>query len=501
MIIKRGNGILLHLTSLPSEYGIGDMGPGAYEFIDFLEETKQSYWQMLPLNPTNPAMDNSPYSSVSMYAGNPLVISPALLLENDLLTKSDLKAAPEFPAERVSYDDVIKFKNSLFYKAFERFNKNKKLFISDFEHFIDKNEHWIEDFAFFRALKSSFKEQSWGYWQQEVRDRKESVLEPLKKKLRDRIELEKFIQFMFYDQWRALKKYCNDKGVQIIGDVPYYVSYDSVEVWKNPEIFKLDKKKMPEFVAGVPPDYFSDTGQLWGNPVFRWDVLKETEYDWWIQRMKHNLSLFDIVRIDHFRGFVAFWEVPASEKTAIHGEWVKAPVMDYFNTVLKHFPHLPIIAEDLGFITPDVVETIHHFGFPGMRVLSFAFDENLPRNPDAPHNHIQNCIVYTGTHDNNTVKGWFKQEANDKMKKSLFTYAGRTLKIDEVPTEFVRMAMKSVANTCIIPMQDLLGLGHETRMNRPATSSGNWSWRLLPNKINRSLKKRLTELTEIYGRV
>ena len=501
MIIKRGNGILLHLTSLRSDYGIGDMGPGAYEFVDFLAETKQSYWQMLPLNPTNPAMDNSPYSSVSMYAGNPLVISPEVLLENGLLKKSDMKTIPDFAWERVNYDEVIQFKNNLFHAAFERFNKNKKIFRNDFDHFIDKNAHWVEDFAFFRALKSSYQEQSWSHWPQEVRDRNEKTLSTLKKKLRERIDLEKFIQFLFYNQWNALKKYSNDKGVQIIGDVPYYVSYDSVEVWKNPEIFKLDKNKMPEFVAGVPPDYFSSTGQLWGNPVFRWDVLKETEYEWWIQRMKHNLSLFDLVRIDHFRGFVAFWEVPATEKTAVKGEWIKAPVMDYFNTLLKHFPHLPIIAEDLGFITPDVVETIHHFGFPGMRVLSFAFGDNLPRNPDAPHNYIQNCIVYTGTHDNNTVKGWFDQEADVKMQKSLYKYIGRKVTRDEVSQEFVRMAMQSVANTCILPMQDILGLGPEARMNRPATSSGNWSWRLLPEQITSALKEYLAESTELYGRV
>jgi len=313
--------------------------------------------------------------------------------------------------------------------------------------------------------------------------------------------MEKFLQYLFFKQWFSLKNYCNSKNIQIIGDVPIYVSFDSVDVWANPGIFKLDKKKMPTFIAGVPPDYFSKTGQLWENPVYRWDVLKETRYSWWVKRIEHNLRLFDVIRLDHFRGFVAYWEVPANEKTAINGKWIEVPAEDFFSTLLKHFPNLAIIAEDLGFITPDVIEVIDHFRFPGMKLLIFAFGDDFPKSSYLPHNHTKNCVVYTGTHDNNTVKGWWRREASPEDRKRLFKYIGREVEEGNIQWEFIRLAMMSVADMVIIPMQDILGLGEEARMNLPATAEGNWEWRLIPEQLTPSLAKRLSEMTEIYGRV
>ena len=305
---------------------------------------------------------------------------------------------------------------------------------------------------------------------------------------------------MFYQQWTSFKKYCNNKGIQIIGDMPIYVCYDSADVWANPDLFKLNENKQPSFVAGVPPDYFSKTGQLWGNPVYQWKRLKETGYNWWIQRIKHNLNLFDMIRVDHFRGFVAYWEVALGEKTAINGRWVEAPAEDFFTTLRKRFSHLPIIAEDLGIITDNVREIMRHFEFPGMKVLQFAFSGDISTNPYAPHNHVKDCIIYTGTHDNNTTKGWFERDATKEERENLFHYLGREVSVQNINWEFIKMAMLSVANLTIIPMQDILGLGEEARMNRPATTEGNWVWRLLPDQLTPALTQRLREMTEIYGR-
>jgi 4-alpha-glucanotransferase len=314
------------------------------------------------------------------------------------------------------------------------------------------------------------------------------------------LEREKFLQYLFFKQWFSLKKYCNDKGIRLIGDIPIYVNYDSVDVWTHPDLFKLDKDKKPTFVAGVPPDYFSKTGQLWGNPIYRWDILKKTGYRWWFQRIGHNLLLFDTLRLDHFRGFVGFWEVPSTEGTAINGKWVKAPAVDFFKALLKKFPAHSIIAEDLGVITPDVKEVVNRFGFPGMRILQFAFGEDLPTHPYLPHNYLPNTIVYTGTHDNNTTRGWFDNEATPEDKKRLYRYLGREISPEECPKELHRLAMVSVANTVIVPVQDLLGLGEEAKMNRPSVAHGNWEWRLLPDQLDSSSTERLREMTTIYGR-
>lgn len=496
---RRGSGILLPILSLPSPYGIGDFGPGAYKFADFLTETKQSFWQILPLTPTDPALGNVPYSSFSAFAGNKLLISPDLMLQEGLLKKADTKHIHSSPKNMVDYPKVIRYKENIFDRAHEHFKVERKN-EQDYEKFCSENSNWLEDYSLFIVAKVHFKGQVWSEWPPEIRDRQPGALQELKEAFQDEIEREKFLQFLFFKQWFILKNYCNQKNIQIIGDIPIYVHYDSVDVWANPAIFKLNEEKKPLYVAGVPPDYFSKTGQLWGNPVYRWDVLKQNEYAWWIQRMAHTLKLYDWVRIDHFRGFAAYWEVPAGEKTAINGRWVPGPAEDFLSTLLKHFSNLPIIAEDLGVITDDVRELIHHFNLPGMRVLLFAFGEDLPTNPYAPHNHIKDCIVYTGTHDNNTIRGWFEKEATTEDRKRLSIYIGRQVSPKEVHWELIRLAMMSVANTAILPVQDILGLGEEARMNKPATTKGNFKWRLSPEQLTSSIARRLLEMTEIYGR-
>ena len=496
---KRDSGILLHITSLPSPYGIGDIGTEAYKFADFLAETKQSFWQILPLNPTDPALGNSPYYSPSAFASNTLLISPDLLIQDGFLEKRDAEPLPSFQNGQVDYHNAIAYKKKLFYRAYERF-KGKDINKYEYKRFCAESYPWLDDFALFVILKNHFHGQVWNKWPCEIRDRKTESLQMLKKQHHDRIELEKFLQFIFCRQWSFLRRYFNNKGIQIIGDMPIYVCYDSADVWVNPDLFKLNENKQPSFVAGVPPDYFSKTGQLWGNPVYRWDCLKETEYSWWIHRFKHNLNLFDMVRVDHFRGFSGYWEVPATEKTAISGRWIEAPAEDFFCTLFKHFPFLPIIAEDLGIITPDVREIMHRFEFPGMKVLQFAFCGDVSTNPYAPHNHVKDCIIYTGTHDNNTTKGWFEKDATKEEKEKLFRYLGREVSAQDISWEFIRLAMASIADLAIIPMQDILGLGEEARMNRPATTEGNWQWRLLPEQLTPALAQRLREVAEIYGR-
>jgi 4-alpha-glucanotransferase len=497
-MLRRGSGILLHITSLPSFFGIGDLGPWAYRFADFLAETKQGFWQILPLNPTDPVYDNSPYHSISAFASNPLLISPELMVRDGLLDKADIEPLPN--REKVDYDSAIAHKRKLFHPAYERFKESGNN--CEYERFCSDNAHWLDDFALFIALKSRFHGKAWSEWSDEIRDREPDTLKSLEEdeELCDRIEMEKFIQYIFIQQWNSLKSYCNQRCIHIIGDIPIYVDYDSVDLWTNPEIFKLDDEKKPYVVSGVPPDYFSETGQLWGNPVYRWDVLKERGYDWWVQRLEHNLKLFDYVRIDHFRGLVAYWEVPAGEETAICGKWVEVPAMDFFDTLTRKFASTSIIAEDLGLITADVREIMNIFDFPGMRVLLFAFGEGLSTNPYIPHNVVRNCVLYTGTHDVNTVRGWFEMEATPEDKRRLFQYLGREVPVKELHWELIRLAMMSVANLTIMPVQDILGLGGGARMNLPATSDGNWGWRLLPEQLTSSHARKLLGMTEIYGR-
>lgn len=495
---KRKSGILLHLTSLPSDFGIGDMGPWAYRFVDFLAAAKQSYWQILPLNPTDPIFFNSPYQSYSAFAGNELIISLELLVEDDLLPEKEMQSIPEFSRQKVAYKEVWDYKRKILYQAYANFQK-KKIF-NEYEDFCTINSYWLPDFALFKALKNKFGGIPWADWPDDLRDRNPQSLSAGQRDLASQINFEKFKQYIFSRQWGQLKAYCQQKKIKIIGDLPIYVNYDSADLWAYPDLFKLDEKKKPYVVAGVPPDYFSKTGQLWGNPIYNWDKMREEGYTWWINRLKHILQLVDLVRIDHFRGLVGYWEVPASAETAINGRWVEAPAIDFFGHLRERFPDLPFIAEDLGTITPDVREVMEHFQLPGMKVLLFAFSPDMPTNPYAPHNFSPHCVAYTGTHDNNTVRGWFEKEASPAEKDMVFRYLGRQVSPENLPWEFIRLLMMSVAKIVIIPIQDILGLDEEGRMNHPSTCVGNWEWRLLPEQLTDSLACQLAEVTQIYGR-
>ncbi|MCS7312168.1 MAG: 4-alpha-glucanotransferase [Acidobacteria bacterium] len=499
IVRRRGSGILLHVTSLPSPFGVGDLGPSAYRFVDFLAEARQSFWQVLPLTPSSLGGGGSPYNAMSAFAGNPLLISPERLVEDGWLAPEDLEAPPDLPEHRVDYPKVYALKRGLLERAFERSGRRRR--DPDYQWFVEAHATWLEDYALFVALSEHFRNQSWDRWPPPLRDRHPVALDRARRRLGRRVAMEKFWQYLFFRQWQALRAYARERGIQIIGDLPLYVDFHSADVWVHPDLFRLDDQKRPTHVTGVPPDYFSATGQRWGHPVYRWDVLQQRGYDWWVRRIAHNLSLYDLVRVDHFRGFVAYWEIPAHEPTAVYGHWVEAPAEDFFRTLSRHFPCLPIIAEDLGVITPDVREVMERWGFPGMRVLLFAFGPDMSTNPYAPHNHVRHCVVYTGTHDNNTVRGWFEQEASDEDRHRLFRYLGRTVTADEVAWEMVRLAMMSVADRVVIPMQDVLGLGAEARMNTPATTAGNWEWRLPSHRITPELARRLADLTETYGRV
>ncbi len=497
---KRGSGILLHITSLPSLYGIGDLGPAAYAFADFLSDTKQSYWQILPTNPTDTLYGNSPYSSISAFAGNPLLISPEVLVKKGFLDNRDITPIPDFSKSRVDYIAVTNYKNSILSLAFERFASSKEG-MSDYKKFCSENCNWLDDFSIFTVLNHHvYDKRSWSEWSLDLRDRDRNALNCIKQQYAEVIEKEKFLQYLFFIQWQDLKQYCNGLGVQIIGDIPIYIDYESVDVWTHSELFNLNEDKKRITVAGVPPDYFSETGQLWGNPVYKWDVLKESGYDWWLKRIEHNTKLFDLVRIDHFRGLVAYWEVAAEEENAINGSWVDVPVYDFFDTVLREHPQAPIIAEDLGIITEDVSEVINHFNFPGMKILMFAFGDDISTNPYIPHNFEKNCIVYTGTHDNNTVRAWFDEEISEDHKENLFKYLGRKVESNDINWTLIRVAMMSIANTAIFPMQDILGLGKEARMNLPSTSIVNWEWRFQPDQLTQEIRETLLEMTKIYKR-
>lgn len=496
---KRASGVLLHISSLPSEYGIGDFGPQAYKFVDFLVRSGQSYWQILPLSPPVPVYKNySPYNGASAFAGNTLFISPQLLYRQGLLNKNDIRNRPNFPETRVNYQSVSSCKNKLFDAAYEHFERHKK--DSDYKRFCADNISWLEDYSIFVALHRHFRNQSWLKWPAQLRDRKKSALKSVKTQLAQSINREKFLQYIFFRQWQDLKNYCHGHNIRLIGDMPFYVAHESSDVWANPEIFKLTRERKPRFVAGVPPDFFSRTGQLWNNPVYNWNVLKKTGYQWWLARIRHNLNLFDIVRLDHFRGFAAYWQIPAGRKDAVKGRWTAGPKEDFLKKIFERFPSSAFIAEDLGRITPDVRELIEKFQLTTTRVLLFAFGRNSPMSPHCPRNYVKNSVVYTGTHDNNTIRGWFENEADAQQKKRLFDYIGGRTPIDRIHWELIRLAMNSVSDTVIIPMQDILGLGEDARMNRPATIRNNWQWRLSGRALKPSIAENLRKLAEIYGR-
>ncbi len=496
---KRASGILLHITSLPSPYGIGDLGPAAYQFVDFLAKAKQRYWQILPINPTDGINGHSPYSCCSAFAGNPLLVSPEILLREGLINKRDISRVPKFVNGSIDYPAVVLWKEKLFKHAFDRFQK-RALNKEEFQAFCEEERGWLDDFAVFIVAKRHCEGKSWGDWPKSMKMRHPRALKNFVAKFHDQILRIKFEQYLFFKQWRALKSYCASQGISIIGDIPIYVNYDSVDVWTHPKLFKLDKNFKPKFVSGVPPDYFSKTGQRWGNPVYDWRQLRKTGYTWWIDRIEHNLKLFDHLRIDHFRGFVGFWQIPAHEKIAVFGCWEKAPGTHFFSTLLKRLGNVPIIAEDLGYITPDVIRLVKRFKFPGMRVLLFAFDDYSKNNPHHPDYYPKHCVAYTGTHDNNTVKGWFQKDAPWYARENVLRHLDGRATPKDIHWGLVKVVMNSAANTAVIPMQDVLGLGEEARINRPSTTYHNWQWRMKPGDLKESAVKKLVKITKASKR-
>jgi 4-alpha-glucanotransferase len=496
----RKSGILLHITSLPSPFGIGDLGTGAYAFADFLSRSRQKIWQVLPLNPTDPASGNSPYSSVSTFAGNTLLISPEMLLKDGLLDKKALECDVDFPASRTDYHLATRYKEKILLRAYEKFCKTKK-YQAEFHEFYIENADWLNNFSAYIVIKRHYGGKAWNRWDKALREHDRYALHEFHNRYADEIRKEQVLQYFFHKQWFALKKYCNAREIELVGDMPIYVNYDSVSVWANKEVFKLDSAGYPSFIAGVPPDYFSQTGQLWGCPVYNWEVLKAHHYEWWIRRLSYNLKLCDRLRLDHFRGFVAFWEVPAGEVTAVNGHWEKTPADDFFTALTKRIPQLPIIAEDLGLITQDVKDLMAKYGFPGMRILQFAFFEDNPEHPYLPQNFIRNCVVYTGTHDNNTTRGWFAAEVDEASRARIEAAVGGPASDKNINRELIALAMHSIASTAIFPLQDVLNLGAEARMNLPGTGTGNWEWRLLPEHLTAGVEEYLAELTQASKRV
>ncbi len=495
MKFERSSGILLHPTSLPGSYGIGDIGPKAHEWIDFIAASGCSLWQVLPLGPTG--YGDSPYQCFSAFAGNPYIISPDALLSDGLLTYDDIRDRPSFLADQVDYGRVIPYKTKLLNRAFDNFKSSSHPQIRKaFQAFWKTESHWLDDYALFMTIKETHGGGSWVDWPAPLRKREAAALKSFKAEYANDVERQAFWQFLFFQQWSVLREYTKERGIKIIGDIPIFVAHDSADVWANPDLFFLDDKGQPTVVAGVPPDYFSPTGQLWGNPLYRWDVHAKSDYQWWLDRLRAVFSLVDIVRLDHFRGFAGYWEISAEEKTAENGRWVPGPGAEFFEVVEKSLGSLSIIAEDLGEITPDVVELRDQFGLPGMKILVFAFDSN-EENEFLPHNYTPNCVVYTGTHDNDTTHGWYER-TNDRIRD----YARRYLARDghDIAWDLIRAAWSSVAVFALAPLQDLLGLGNEARMNYPSKLGGNWIWRMSPRSLTDSLQARLTDINRLYSR-
>ena len=494
---QRGAGILIHISSLPSGFGIGDLGPGSYRFVDFLADSRLHYWQILPLNPTDPKYDNSPYHCLSAFGTNPLLISPEKMVMDGFLEIQDIETIPDFAETYVEYEKVIEYKTNLFSLAYEQFKEKTD---PAYDSFCTDNAWWLDDESLFFAIKKYNSNKPWFQWSDQLKRRDPKQVDQIKDELFDSINREKFLQYLFSIQWNALRRYCRDRDIMVIGDLPIYVDYDSVDVWCNPQIFNLDNLLRPITISGVPPDYFSPTGQLWENPIYNWEYLQQTGYSWWIKRFERNIHLVDLLRVDHFRGLVAFWEVTFGEINAINGRWKEVPVEDFLDHLMYKFPVFPVIAEDLGIITPDVREIMRKYKIPGMKVLEFAFTKDIRKNPYIFHNHDKDCVLYTGTHDNNPIIGWFYNELDQEDKNRLFSYIGRTVHEAELPWVLIRMAMMSVANTLIIPMQDILGLGSESRMNIPGINKNNWRWRVTEEYLRDDISELLNTMVRLYGR-
>ncbi len=494
MKFNRASGILLHPTSLPGPYGIGDLGPAAYRWIDWLASTGCSLWQVLPLGPTG--YGDSPYQCFSAFAGNPYLISPEYLLRDNLLHPNDLVEKLSFNPDKVDFGALIPWKLNLLERAFIRFSEEKNLLRPEFEEFCSQNSAWLDDYSLFMAIKESHGGGSWLGWPIELRKREPEALAAVRKTLSGTIQRFTFYQFAFFRQWNALHAYALDKGIRIIGDIPIFVASDSSDVWSHPDLFFLDEELKPTVVAGVPPDYFSPTGQLWGNPLYRWEIHKKSGYRWWIERLRTTLKSVDIVRIDHFRGFAGYWEVPAGNPTAETGCWVPGPGMDLFNAFRANLGNdLPIIAEDLGLITPDVVALRDQTGLPGMKILQFAFTG--PDNPFLPHSYPHNCVVYTGTHDNDTANGWYAKAPEYEKD-----FARRYLKVNgsDFAWDLIQTAWRSTAVFSIAPLQDFLNLGSAARFNYPSRLGGNWEWRVKDEALNLELQGRIKELNWLFQR-
>ncbi len=498
-IQQRCSGILLHPTSLPSKYGIGDLGIQAYKFIDYLQKYGQTLWQILPLGPTG--YGNSPYQCFSAFAGNSLLISPQKLVEMNIVAEHELPPIKVKDKLRIDYESVIAYKEEVVDIAFDNFCLNiDAILLNNFREFLDSHGFWLDEYALFMSLKKANNMRPWNEWADSFKQRETTVIEQWREEKKTEIERVKFTQFLFFTQWKMLKDYAKHKHVKLVGDIPIFVAYDSVDVWSNPEMYYLDEKMDLLYVAGVPPDYFSTTGQRWGNPLYRWAKMKKNGFKWWIKRIKHNLEQVDILRIDHFRGFESYWQIDADEETAEKGKWILGPGLELFQKIFDELGDLPIIAEDLGIITPEVESMLQGTGFPGMNVLQFAFGEDedeYTENKYLPHNIIENSVVYTATHDNQTTLAWFESLSTEEQDEILeYTKTSG----EDIVGDLIKLAWESAANMAIIPFQDLLRLGSEARMNVPGTTGNNWEWRFSWNKQTEETGKEILHLTSACRR-
>ena len=492
--MKRASGVLLPVFSLPSKYGIGCFSKEAYKFIDQLKEAGQSYWQILPLGPTG--YGDSPYQSFSTYAGNPYFIDLKTLIKEGLLTKKECKAYDFGDQEtKIDYEKIYYSRFKVLKKAFQRFKPDK-----EYQEFVKENEGWLEDYSLYMAIKDSKDGASWNVWEDSLKNREPEALVKAKEELKDAIDFYKFQQYEFDRQWKKLHAYANKQGIQIVGDIPIYVAFDSADAWAAPEMFQFDEENNPVAVAGCPPDAFSATGQLWGNPLYNWEYHKKTGYEWWIRRIGYCFKLYDVVRIDHFRGFDEYYAIPYGDETAVNGKWMPGPGMDLFQAVEAKLGRPNIIAEDLGFLTDSVLKMLADSGFPGMKVLQFAFDPSA-ESAYLPHAYPKNCVVYTGTHDNDTTRGWYHSESKATRDFAKEYMNVQRMDEDNLAWDFIRVAMGSVADLCITPMQDFLNLDGEARINMPSTLGGNWAWRMKKGQFDKEIVKQMARMTKIYGRL
>ena len=491
----RKSGILLPISSLPSKYGIGTFSKEAYEFVDKLKEANQSIWQILPLGPTG--YGDSPYQSFSTFAGNPYFIDLDELVNEGILTEEECSNYDWGSNDQyIDYEKIYLSRFKILKIAYERSKINEN---EAFRAYCENNNWWLDDYALYMAIKDSYNGKSWIEWDSNIRTRESEAIDKYKEELKDDINFYKYQQYIFSCQWTKLKAYANEKGIKIVGDIPIYVALDSADTWSNLELFQLDKDGIPVSVAGCPPDAFSATGQLWGNPLYDWEYSRNTNHEWWIKRIEYSFKLYDVVRIDHFRAFDEYYSIPYGEDTAINGSWKKGPGIELFNTIKEKLGDVDIIAEDLGFLTETVKQLLDDTGYPGMKVLQFAFDSREDSDY-LPHNYTKNCIVYTGTHDNNTIKGWYKEISSEDKQMSVDYINNKYSKEDEIHWDFVCLAMRSVADTCIIPVQDYLGLDSEARINTPSTLGNNWNWRMNKGSLSKDIIEKIRMLTKLYGR-